>query len=89
MKKSVGAEFKKLDAQEDRLIVLAGDGGMAIDRLRERLEQASLKKGVIEEKPAQTQEQLNYGNSLVPASVDILANPCSVTSGCGMTSIGI
>ncbi|WP_082516509.1 hypothetical protein [Microbacterium sp. Leaf436] len=48
---------------------------MAIDKLRERLEQVSLKKGVIEEKLVQTQERLNYGAELVLAYVDMLANP--------------
>jgi site-specific DNA recombinase len=73
--KSLRAELVKLEAQEDRLIELAADGAMAINKLRERLEQVSLKKGVIKEKLIQTQERLDYGSELVLTYVDMLANP--------------
>ncbi len=75
VKKTLRAEFKKLEAQEDRLIELAADGTLATSKLRERLEQVSMKKGSIQEKLAHTEERLHHGAELVLAHVDMLANP--------------
>ncbi|QAY74264.1 recombinase family protein [Agromyces protaetiae] len=75
VKKTLRAEFVKLEAQEDRLIELAADGSLATSKLRERLEQVSLKKGAIQEKLAHTEERLHYGAELVLSHVDLLANP--------------
>lgn len=75
VKKSLRAELVKLEAQEDRLIELAADGSLATSKLRERHEQVSMKKGVLQEKLAHTEERLHYGAELVLAYVDMLANP--------------
>jgi hypothetical protein len=63
------------EAQEDRLIKLAVDGALAATKLRERLEQVSLKKAVPTEKLQHTEERLHYGAELVLAYVDMLPNP--------------
>ena len=75
VKRTLNAELKKLEAQEDRLIELAADGTLATSKLRERLEQVSLKRGAIHEKLTHTEDRLHYGAELVLAHVDMLANP--------------
>jgi len=75
VEKSLRAELVKRKEQDDRPIKLAAEGAMAIDKLRERLEQVSLKKGLIEDKLVQTQKRLTYGVNLVLAYVDMLVNP--------------
>lgn len=75
VKRTLRAELKKLEGQEDRLIELAADGTLATDKLRERLGQVSMKTGAIQEKLAHTEDRLHYGAELVLAHVDMLANP--------------
>lgn len=75
VKRSLNAELKKLEAQEDRFIDLAADGTLATSKLRERLEQVSMKKGAIQEKLTHTEDRLSYGAELVLAHVYMLANP--------------
>ena len=72
VKKTLRAELVKLEAQEDRLIELAADGALATGKLRERLEQVAMKKGVLKEKLAHTEERLHYGAELVLAYIDML-----------------
>ena len=71
-------ELSDLEAQEERLVELAADGSISTPKLRERLEQVVMRKGVIAEKLEQSVERLHYGAETALAYLDLLRDPAEL-----------
>ncbi|GAA2021716.1 recombinase family protein [Agromyces tropicus] len=74
-REALGKQLRKLEAQEERLIDLAADGTLAIDRLRQRLEAVTLQKGLVSERLTTTVERIQRGVEQAFAHVDLLDDP--------------
>ncbi|HWH25154.1 MAG TPA: recombinase family protein [Pseudolysinimonas sp.] len=74
-KAALRQQKKKLEAQEERLIDLAAEGDIVIDKLRDRLDHITHQKRAISEKLAQTEDRMQYGAEQVLAYVDLLESP--------------
>ena len=74
-KESLRKELRKLEAQEERLIDLAADGTLNVEKLRQRLQDVTLRKGAIAEKLAKTAERIQHGVEKAFAYVDLLEEP--------------
>lgn len=74
-KDALRTQLKKLEAQEERLIELAADGTIAVEKLRQRLEYVTLQKGAITEKLTRTVERIRHGVDKAFAFVDLLEDP--------------
>lgn len=74
-KESLRKQLRKLEAQEERLIDLAADGTLNVEKLRQRLQDVTLRKGAIAEKLARTAERIQHGVEKAFAYVDLLEEP--------------
>lgn len=74
-KDALRKELRKLEAQEERLIDLAADGTLNVEKLRQRLQDVTLRKGAIAEKLAKTAERIQQGVDKAFAYVDLLEEP--------------
>ena len=74
-KESLRKELRKLEAQEERLIDLAADGTLKVDKLRQRLQDVTLRKGAIAERLAKTAERIQQGVDKAFAYADLLEEP--------------
>ncbi|GAA2462248.1 hypothetical protein GCM10009857_29460 [Agromyces soli] len=77
-KSALQRELDDLEAQEERLVELAADGTIATPKLRERLEQVALRKGVIAEKLEQSAERMSYGAETALAYLELLRDPAEL-----------
>lgn len=77
-KEALRTQLKKLEAQGERLIELAADGTLAVEKLRQRLEYVTLQKGAISEKLSRTVERIQRGVDKAHAFVDLLEEPASL-----------
>lgn len=75
MKASLTAELRKLEDHEVRLIELAADGSVSTPKLRDKLNQITLKKGAVANKLSHTLASLNVGVETADAQLDLLDNP--------------
>ncbi len=74
-KVGLARQLKQLEAQEERLIDLAASGGYAIPRLRKKIEETTLQKGLVQEKLARTVDRLRYSAETALAYLQLLRNP--------------
>lgn len=74
-KEALRKQLRKLEAQKERLIDLAADGTLAVDKLRQRLETVTLQKGLVSEKLMTTVERIQRGVEKAFAYVDLLDDP--------------
>ncbi len=72
VKASLRSELRKLEGQEERLIELATEGSVSTPKLREKLNDITMKKRVIEEKLTHTIERLAAGAERAGAQLDLL-----------------
>jgi hypothetical protein len=77
-KDALRTQLNKLEAQEERLIELAADGTIAVEKLRQRLEYGTLQKGAITEKLTRTVERIPHGVDKAFAFVDLLEDPAAL-----------
>lgn len=77
-KDALRKQLKKLEGQEERLIELAADGTIAVEKLRQRLEYVTLQKGAITEKLTRTVERIRHGVDKAFAFVDLLEDPAAL-----------
>ncbi|SIS11645.1 Recombinase zinc beta ribbon domain-containing protein, partial [Microbacterium sp. RURRCA19A] len=75
VKEALRSELRKLEGQEERLIELAADGAVSTPKLREKLNDITLKKRVIAEKLTHTIERLTAGAERAAAQLDLLERP--------------
>lgn len=68
-------KLKQLEAQEERLIDLATNGTFSIPKLRAKLEETTLQKGLVQEKLARTTDRLRYGAETALTYLQLLRNP--------------
>ncbi len=68
-------ELRKLEQQEERLIDLAADGTLNVDKLRQRLQDVTMRKGAIAERLAKTAERIQHGVDKAFAYADLLDEP--------------
>ncbi len=74
-KNALRKELRKLEEQEERLIDLAADGTLNVDKLRQRLQDVTLRKGAIAERLAKTAERIQQGVDKAFAYADLLEEP--------------
>ncbi len=74
-KAGLARQLKQLEAQEERLIDLAANGTYAVPKLRDKLEETTLQKGVIQEKLARTIDRLRYSAETALSHLQLLRNP--------------
>lgn len=74
-KAGLARQLKQLEAQEERLIDLAANGTYGIPRLRDKLEETTLQKGLVQEKLARTVDRLRYSAETALAYLALLSNP--------------
>jgi hypothetical protein len=77
-KDALRKQLNKLEAQEERLIELAADGTLPVQKLRQRLEYVTLQKGAISEKVTRTVERIQDGADKAFAFVDLLEDPANL-----------
>lgn len=77
-KAALQKEYDDLEAQEERLIELAAGGGIPTPKLRERLEQTTLRKGAVAEQLAHTTDRLKYGADTALAYLELLRDPAKL-----------
>lgn len=74
-KSQLAKQLTKLENQESRLIDLAADGTVALPKLKQKLADLTLRKGVIAEKLEGTDHRLRDGAAKAVAFIDLVANP--------------
>lgn len=74
-KAGLARQLRQLEAQEERLIDLAASGAFAIPRLRAKLEETTLEKGLVQEKLERSSDRLRYGAETALAYLQLLRNP--------------
>ena len=74
-KAGLARQLKQLEAQEERLIDLAANGTYSVPRLRDKLEETTIQKGVVQEKLARTVDRLHYSAETALSFIQLLQNP--------------
>ncbi len=74
-KDALRKELRKLEEQEERLIDLAADGSLQVDKLRQRLQDVTMRKGAIAEQLAKTAERIQHGVDKAFAYAELLEEP--------------
>ena len=69
------AEIDRLNTQEDNLIDLAAEGGLAVDKVRQRLVAVQRKRDQITERLGESDERLQIGVRLIEKALRLLADP--------------
>jgi site-specific DNA recombinase len=69
------AELDRLDKQEENLIDLAAEGGMAVAKVRKRLGEIQRKRDLAAERMGSQVEQLEDGVRLIEGALQLLHNP--------------
>ncbi|GAB3148260.1 hypothetical protein GCM10027058_08570 [Microbacterium neimengense] len=80
-KEALTRQLTKLTQQEARLVDALADGDLPVPRLREKLQQLMLQKGVVEERLIRSDQSLRVGAERVRAAIDLLRDPGAIYRG--------
>ncbi len=69
------AELAKLDRQEENLIELAAEGGLAVAKVRQRLAEVQRKRDMVATRMDSEMEQLEVGTKLIEGALQLLRDP--------------
>jgi hypothetical protein len=69
------AEINRLDTQEENLLDLAADGGLATDKVKQRLAVIQRKRDQATERLGNSDERLEIGIRLIENALKLLADP--------------
>ena len=75
LNKQLRTEIDRLNTQEDNLIDLAAEGGLAVDKVRQRLVAVQRKRDQITERLGESDERLQIGVRLIEKALRLLADP--------------
>jgi hypothetical protein len=77
-KSTLRKQVLKLEAQEGRLLDLAGEGSIASAQLRKRLESVAMQRHAIEERLLVTSERIIFAANQVHGYLDLLERPWDI-----------
>lgn len=68
-------QLRRLEGQEDRIVELVADGDLPVEKLKARLRAVGLQRAHLQERLAQTDEELQNGFDSIEVYLDMLSEP--------------